>query len=75
MRLHMAAAKALRRAVHSHSGEKASPHVCQEIKRAVITDLAQQGYPLWHIAHRIRVEFIDGLRPNLVMPEELTKPH
>lgn len=75
MRLQLLAAKALRRATERHLGESATPIICQDIKRAVLADLAAQGHSLWHAAHRIRVEFLDGRTPNLVIPPELLKPH
>ncbi len=75
MSLQLLAAQALRRATARHAGQNATPIVCDDIKRDVLADLAAQGHPLWHAAHRIRVEFLDGQRPNLVIPPELLKLH
>ncbi|OYV38331.1 MAG: hypothetical protein B7Z80_10325 [Rhodospirillales bacterium 20-64-7] len=75
MSLQLLVAKALRVATERHLGQGATPIICNDIKRAVLADLAAQGHPLWHAAHRIRVEFIDGRHPNIVIPPELLKLH
>lgn len=75
MSLQLLAAQALRRATARHLGQAATPIVCDDIKRAVLADLAAQGHSLWHAAHRIRVEFLDGRSPSIVIPPELLQLH
>ena len=75
MNLRLQAGSALRRAVSPHVGKVVSPLLCDDIKREVLADLAGRGFNLWHAAHRIRVEFIDGCTPNLIIPPELLATH
>jgi hypothetical protein len=65
---------ALREAVVLHVEKEATPQICQRIKREFVQIMRDKfGVDWTRYARQIKVEFLDGSKPNLIIPPRLLK--
>jgi NADH:ubiquinone oxidoreductase subunit C len=65
---------ALREAVTRHVEKEATPQVCGRIKREFVLIMRDKFGVDWsRYARQIKVEFIAGSKPNLIIPPRLLK--
>lgn len=65
---------ALKEAVSHQTGKPASPVICQRIKREFVQIMRDRFQIDWsRYARQIKVEFLTGSKPNLILPPQLLK--